>query len=160
MEHDVNTIIDVIAAAGTQFSGVAKKIDSCDHTTLSQWVLEALDVVYKGIVPPNINVLEHENDVSITKTLGASVEACMVIALIAQWLVRFMCKKLMQLMTPEAAILKRKYATNLYYIVCIVYVLCCRSIPTSYLKIYLNFQCHFSLKELITKHIQLLQQWY
>ena len=73
--------------------------------------MEALDVVYTGIVPPNINVLEHENDVSIKK-LGASVEACMIIALITQWLVRFMCKKLMQLMTPEAAILKRKYANK------------------------------------------------
>ena len=38
----------------------------------------------------------------------------MVTAVIVQWLVRYMCKKLMQLMTPEAVILKRKYVIIMY----------------------------------------------
>ena len=50
------------------------------------------------------------------QTLSASNGACMVIALITQWLVRFMCKKLMQLMTPEALILKRKYVCNYMHV--------------------------------------------
>ena len=101
MEYDANTIINLLAAAGSQFTGVAKKIDSCDQATFSRWIIEAFELVYKDTIPPI------GSDDSI-KTLGASVEACMVIAIITQWLVRFMCKKLMQLMTPEAAILKRK----------------------------------------------------
>ena len=66
--------------------------------------------MYTSTVQPNIDGRDsnkHGTD-DFMKTLGASVETCMVIALITQWLVRFMCKKLMQLMTPEAAILKRK----------------------------------------------------
>jgi len=82
---------------------VAEKLNRSDYTTISKWVAEALKLLYKGTAPPDDN--------NYDEVLGASDEACMVTALVAQSLVRFMCKKLMQLMTPEAMILKWKYVS-------------------------------------------------
>ena len=110
MEHDANSIISLLATAGTEFGGVAEELENCEPDAISQWVAEALDLVYTGAAPPDIDTIDYDTceEEDQFKTLGASDGACMVTALIAQWLVRFMCKKLMQLMTPEAAILKRK----------------------------------------------------
>ena len=83
-----------------------------------QWITEAMDLIYTGEAPPpdtdtkDYDMCDDDDDDHHHhhfKTLGASDGACMVTAVIAQWLVRYLCKKLMQLMTPEAAILKRKY---------------------------------------------------
>jgi len=70
-----------------------------------EWVTEALNLVYLEVEAPDLK--DYDSGVD-DRTLSASNGACMVIALMAQWLVRFMCKKLIQLMTPEALILKRK----------------------------------------------------
>ena len=107
LEHDANNIINLLATAGSEFCGVAEELENCEPDAISQWVAEALDLVYTGAAPPNIDTTDYKDD--DFATLGASKGACMITALIAQWLVRFMCKKLMQLMTPEAAIVKRKY---------------------------------------------------
>ena len=64
-------------------------------------------------------------------TAQLSTECYPVVTLLQQWLVRYLCKRLMQLMTSEAFILYR----NL--------------LPSSYLENYISFQAHFSLKELI-----------
>ena len=90
-----------MANAGIQFNGVTEKLNNSDYKTISRWVAEALELLYTGPAPPKDDIYDD--------MLGASDEACMVTALLAQWLVRFMCKKLMQLMTPEAIILKWKY---------------------------------------------------
>ena len=63
-----------------------------------------------------------------------SLKGCLVVALLQQWLVRHLCKRLMQLMTSEALTLYRNV------------------IPSSYLENYLSFHTHFSLKELILKY--------
>ena len=63
----------------------------------------------------------------------------MVVALLEQWLVRYLCKRLMQLMTSEAFILYRN------------------TLPSSYLENYILFQAHFSLKELILKYHHALE---
>ena len=84
---------------------MAAKLENCDPNTILDWVTEALDLLYSEGDAPDVINFDHEDG----QTPTASNGACMVIALIAQWLVRFMCKKLMQLMTPEALILKRKY---------------------------------------------------
>ena len=70
-----------------------------------------MDLIYTGDGPPDTtlsdyNTCDHDD---FFKTLGASDGACMVTAVVAQWLVRYLCKKLMQLMTPEAIVLNRKY---------------------------------------------------
>ena len=59
-------------------------------------------------------------------------------SLLVQWLVRYFCKALMQLMTPEALILHE------------------RQIPASYIHNYLTFQKHFSLKDLIQQQLDRL----
>ena len=96
LEHDVDCIISLLATTRSDFSGVVgvvKNLESCDATVMFQWINESLSLIY---------TVELEEDIR------ASDGACMVTAVITQWILRFLCKKLMQLMTPEAAILKRK----------------------------------------------------
>ena len=64
-------------------------------------------------------------------SVGLSPEGCMMVAMAVQWLVRHLCKRLMQLMTPEALTIHRK------------------NISSSYLVNYLRHHSHFSLKVLI-----------
>ena len=66
--------------------------------------------------------------------LGLSSEGCLVVALLQQWLVRHLCKQLMQLMTSEAFTLYRN------------------KLPSSYLENYLSFHAHFSLQDVILKY--------
>ena len=112
LEHDANCIINLLATTGSEFSEVVKTLKSCDTTTVFQWIAEALDLIYTAEGPPKIDVTDDCKFISENyepvKTLGASDGACMVTAVITQWILRFLCKKLMQLMIPEAAILKRK----------------------------------------------------
>jgi len=75
-----------------------------------------MQLLYKGAAPPGDDSEDYD-------VLGASDGARMVTTLIAQWLVRFMCKKLMQLMTPEALILKRKYVKGWLHITMIYFLL-------------------------------------
>lgn len=58
-------------------------------------------------------------------------DSCLVIAVIVQWVVRYVTKHLMHLLTPEALILNAK------------------QLPKSLMKAYFEFQEHFCLKELI-----------
>ena len=60
-----------------------------------------------------------------------STSACLVVSFLHQYIVRYLCKRLMQLMTPEALISNRK------------------KIPSSYIENYLVHQNHFGLKELL-----------
>ena len=56
-------------------------------------------------------------------------------SLLVQWLVRYLCKEVMQVMTPEALVLHE------------------RQIPASYIHNYLTYQKHFSLKDLIQQQL-------
>lgn len=67
-------------------------------------------------------------------------DSCVVISLIFHWLVVIMCKRLMQLMIAEALPAVHK------------------CIPTYYIEHYLKFQNHFSLKNLISKHLGDVEQ--
>ena len=69
--------------------------------------------------------------------------ACLVISLMAQWLVSYLCKRLMQLLTPEALIVHLN------------------QIPKCYIQSYLQLQEHFSLKNLLAKQFKKLEenQW-
>ena len=105
LTHDANCIISLLETTGSKFTRVVENLESCDINTISQWVAEAINLIYTAKGPPNS---DKRNDDTSAKTLGASDEACMATAVIVQWLVRYMCKKLIQLKTPEAVILKRK----------------------------------------------------
>lgn len=62
-----------------------------------------------------------------------------VISIFFQWLTRYFCKCLMQLMTSEALTVHHK------------------NIPLPYIWSYLHEQHHFSLKDLIEKHFRMLK---
>lgn len=70
-------------------------------------------------------------------------DVCLVISLMAQWLVCYLCKRLLQLLTPEALI----FHLN--------------QIPKCYIQSYLQLQEHFSLKNLVAKQFKKLEenQW-
>ena len=120
LEHDANSIIDLLTTTGARFSGVTRRLESCDPTEVSKWVVEALNLIYEGKAPPDKPHDDKCDDNNgVVETLGASDGACMVTAVIAQWLLRFMCKKLLQLLTPESAILNRKYVIYILYSCCI-----------------------------------------
>ncbi len=69
-----------------------------------------------------------------------SANACMVISMLTHWLVRYLCKRVMQLMTSEALCMHH------------------RKIPASFIQAYLNHQHHFSLKELLESQYKTLDE--
>lgn len=73
------------------------------------------------------------------KQATASNRACMVVAILLQWLVRHLCKCLMQMMTSEA--------------ICLYH----RKIPESFGQCYLEQQTHFSLKATIENSLAALE---
>ena len=75
------------------------------------------------------------------KIPNLSLGAAAIICVLQQWLIRYLCKTLMQLLTPEALIYHRK------------------KIPSSYVESYLNHQHHFSLLDLIKQHCKLQNQY-
>lgn len=95
-----------------------------------QAVAEAMRVLHTA--PAASDNEEQERGLSTDTEL--SNEGALVVSLLQQWLIRHLCKNLMQLMTTEALTLHR------------------RRIPASYIDHYLTYQQHFSLKELISHH--------
>ena len=71
--------------------------------------------------------------IDFTEALPAATQ--LMWSLLVQWLVRQFCKQLIQLMTPEALVLHEE------------------QIPASYIKCYLSYQKHFSLKGLIQQQL-------
>ena len=67
-------------------------------------------------------------------------DSCMVIVVLLQWLISYLCKRLMQLLTPEALIVQAD------------------KIPTYYLQNYLDFQEHFCLKDLVKRQFDQLDR--
>ena len=112
-----------------EFEGVMKTL-SCEAACSA--VEEAFKVLHKAPAP-------HSDG----EQMEVSAQACLVMSVCVQWLVRHLCKRLMQLMTAEALTLFRN------------------KIPCSYLENYLTYQHHFSLKSLISSHIETLSscQW-
>ena len=80
---------------------------------------------FETLASAAIAVLHSKEDQKITP------ETHFLIKLLQQWLVMYLCKKLMQLMTPEALLTNHK------------------KIPTHYISTYLVHQSHFSLRQLI-----------
>ena len=95
--------------------------------------LASLDGLDEDSIPETvdkaIDALLNENDkVTVSRTI------CSVIAFLQQWLVTYLCKRLMQLVTPETLIANHK------------------KIPRHYIDVYLNHQHHFNLRELISDY--------
>ena len=97
--------------------------------TANAAVKEAMNVLHTAPSPSKECVVSQE----------MSQEACIVVSILQQWLIRHFCKTLMQLITPEAICLHRK------------------KIPASLIDNYLTNQQHFSLKKLIKHHLLALE---
>ena len=109
-----------------EFAGVIPKIK---QETLPALVDEALHVLHCGPEPTDKDT-----------PFDIYTDALMVIAVLMQWLVGYLCTHLMQLMTPEALAVH------------------CSSIPTAYIQKYLKVQQHFSLKDLVDNQLKQLQR--
>ncbi len=103
-------------------------LNRMSHTEVVKAVKEAMEVLHKAVGPT-----------ATSDQCDVSVEACLVIAVLEQWLVRYLTKRLMQLMTSEALVLHR------------------RKIPSSYLRDYLMYGTHFSLKQLVVSRLDALE---
>ena len=79
-----------------------------------------------------LNSMKQEDRPTIPK--GAS----MIISLTLQWIVRHLCKALMQVMTPEAVVIFDQ------------------KIPSTYIVNYLKHQQHFHLRKLINQHYNIM----
>ena len=95
-------------------SHFSASLDGLDENSIPETVDKAIDAL-----------LNEDDEVTVSRTI------CTVIAFLQQWLVTYLCERLMQLMTPETLIANHK------------------KIPRHYINVYLNHQHHFNLKELI-----------
>ena len=128
LELDADTLFNIVLSDPV-FEGLMEQLD---HQSVRQAVVDAVNTLHTASKPED------------QKQFDLSPEGCMVISILQQWLVRYFCKALIQLMTSEALILNRN------------------KIPFSYLVNYLSYQNHFSLKELIERYYNTLEAtgWY
>ena len=66
-------------------------------------------------------------------------DACLMISILQQWLIRYLCKRIMQILTPEGM--------AVHY----------RKVPRSYREVYFKQQEHFSLKNLVANALNRLK---
>ena len=86
----------------------------------------------KAAIHSALEALQRDH-IDFTEALSPVTQ--LIWSLLVQWLVRHICKQLILLMTPEALVLHEK------------------QIPASYIKHYLSYQKHFSLKDLIQQQL-------
>ena len=91
-----------------------------------------------AVVDEALHLLHHAPDKNVDEPILVYSDSCMVISLIVHWLVMSLCKQLMRLLIPEALPFLQGF------------------IPKHYIEHYLVFQEHFSLKKLITMHLESL----
>ena len=125
MHSDADQLFDAILR-DKEFSQLISQIN---HGNASAVVDEALHVLFHGPHPNNKDAL-----------IAIYEDACLVISLMVQWLVSYLCKRLMQLLTPEAFIVHLS------------------QIPKYYRESYLQLQEHFSLKNLVEKQHKKLKE--
>ena len=99
----------------------------------------SLDGLDEDFIPDTVDkaidaLLNEDDRVAVSRTI------CTVIAFLQQWLITYLCERLMQLMTPETLIANHK------------------KIPTHYIDVYLNHQHHFNLSGLIGDYHSALSQ--
>ena len=113
MECDAEYLASLVQSSNPKFERIIKT-ELNDKATARQAVLFAFNTPQRGHIQPVTQLIR---------------------SLLVQWLVRYLCKEVMQLMTPEALVLHE------------------RQIPASYIHHYLTYQKHFSLKDLIQQQL-------
>ena len=119
MEYDAESLASLVQSSNPMFEGIIKK-ELNDIATARQAVLSAFNTLQR-------------DPVDSSQSLAPASQ--LMRSLLVQWLVRYLCKEVMQLMTPEALVLHE------------------RQIPASYIHNYLIYQKHFSLIDLIQQQI-------
>jgi hypothetical protein len=117
MEMDGNHVFN-LAMYDAHFNDT---IEDLTHSKAKQAVIDAFEFLYTADGPNKEGWRAY-----------LSTEGYLVVFLLQHLLVRFLTKKIMNLMTTEALILN------------------CSKVPYTYLENYLENQSHFSLKEAIT----------
>ena len=125
MKIDVNHLYEIILN-DPEFTGV---IPELKHESIPALIDEALHVLHYGPEPGDKDT-----------PFYIYTDALMVIAVLMQWLVSYLCTQLMQLMTPEAVAVH------------------CNHIPTAYIQKYLKVQQHFNLTDLVENQLKQLQR--
>lgn len=124
LKHDAHYISHFVQA-DPEFHGLLAKIGPQE---VASAVAEAVQKLHEARAPQGNNI-----------TINVSPEACMMVEIAIQWLIMHLCKRLVQLMTPEALVIHRN------------------KISSSYVNSYVDFQSHFSLKSWVHHHVTALR---
>lgn len=100
-------------------------LDNLQSKNIISIVDEAFNCLYNGPHPKNMEL-----------DFGIYTDTCTVIAIILQWLVMYLCKRLMQLVTPEALVIHNQ------------------EIPRYYSQFYMKFQEHFDFKRMVSQQLR------
>ena len=119
MECDAEYLASLVQSSNPKFERIIKT-ELNDKATARQAVLCAFNTLQRA-------------PIDLTQPLAPVTQ--LIWSLLVQWLVRYLCKEVMQLMTPEALVLHE------------------RQIPALYIRNYLTYQKHFSLKDLIQQQL-------
>ena len=122
MKCDAEHLFQLVLSSNPDFKGVMS-MEMKDPVSARVAVRSALDTLQRG----------HVDSTHAAYALAPTTQ--LIWSLLTQWLVRYFCKALMQLMTPEALVLHE------------------RKVPASYIHNYLTYQKHFSLKDLIQQQL-------
>ena len=127
MQFDAREVMEHVLR-DSEFAGQVLRMSTENNSTATIYMAatEALEAMY---TIRSMDAVQKE----------VSPNACLMISVMTQWLVRYLCKRLMQLMTSEA--------------LCVHH----RQIPTSYIQAYLNHQHHFSLRALLESQTKILK---
>ena len=131
LRSDTAEVMEIIML-DSEFSGQILRLMSMESNS------EATQVIHEAVVEA-LNVLHFTKSVEEFRR-EVSANACMVVSMLTHWLVRYLCKRVMQLMTSEALCMHH------------------RKIPSTFIQAYLNHQHHFSLKELLETQMKELDE--
>jgi hypothetical protein len=136
LKSDAAYIVRLLGKARSSLQGVARAIQENKYSDsdLRDFVKETLQHLHNPSGPDLF-----KTPYGYAQIRGISSESCFVVMVFVQWLVQYMCKHLLQLMTAEALTLHRK------------------QIPLWCLNTYLRHQSHFCLKNLIERNLGILQ---
>ena len=136
-----NTVaIDILEYALTQVPDAVKEyyLIKSDPTCILKWIPHAIELLYT-VDDPNADFIDSDKRIFDAKLIVNHGEL-LVCSMILQFIIRYVCCQLLKVTIPETIIINKNF------------------IDPAYRKHYLYYQNHFSLKNLIASHIQLLEE--
>lgn len=135
--YDVLSLIQSSAAELLADGAHIEQLVLDNKTTHAGQLKDLAEVDIPEVVDEAMTFLKQDG-VELDMTANTEI----VTVLVQQWLITYLCKRLLQLMTPEALVTNHK------------------KLPNHYISHYLNQQSHFSLKGVIVSyHSNLVQEW-